>query len=57
MTRFISNLLVLAIAATLILLAVESQSILQWFGYGFGVLLFVAVAVNWSRDSKSKRTP
>lgn len=53
MTRFISNLLVLGIAATLILMAVESESILQWFGYSFGALLFIAVTVNWSRASKN----
>jgi hypothetical protein len=53
MTRFISNLLVLGIASTLILLAVESESILQWFGYSFGALLFIAVTVNWSRASKN----
>jgi hypothetical protein len=53
MAKFIANLFVLAIASTLILLAVESTSILQWFGYTFGVLLFVAVAVNWSRVSKN----
>ena len=53
MTRFISNLLTLGIAVTLILLAVESDSVLQWFGYGYGVLIFVAVVVNWSRASKN----
>lgn len=55
MTRFISNLLTLSIAVTLILLAVESDSILQWFGYGFGVLMFVAVLLNWSGAAKNRR--
>jgi hypothetical protein len=56
MTQFISNLLTLGIAVTLILLAVESDSVLQWFGYGYGVLIFVALTVNWTRADKSKRT-
>lgn len=53
MAKFIANLLVLAIAVVLILMAVESDSILQVFGYTFGGLLFVAVTVNWSRGVKS----
>jgi hypothetical protein len=53
MTRLIANILTLAIAATMILLAVESQSILQWFGYGFGGLLFIATVLNWTRGDKS----
>jgi hypothetical protein len=57
MTQFISNLLTLGIAVTLILLAVESDSVLQWFGYGYGVLIFVAALLNWNRADKSKRTP
>lgn len=56
MAKFIANLVTLGIAATLILLAVESDSVLQVFGFGFGGLLFVAVAVNWSRGSKNQRT-
>lgn len=56
MTQFISNILTLGIAVTLILLAVESDSVLQWFGYGYGVLIFVALTVNWTRGDKSNRT-
>lgn len=55
MARFIGNLLVLAMATVLILLAVESDSILQWFGYGFGVLMFIAVLVNWTGAAKNNR--
>ena len=53
MAKFIANLLVLAIAVVLILLSVESTSALQYFGYGFGGLLFIASVLNWNRASKS----
>jgi hypothetical protein len=56
MTKFIANLVTLAIAATLILLAVESNTVLQWFGYGFGGLLFVAALLNWSRADNRNGT-
>jgi len=56
LSKFIANILTLGIAVTLILLAVESDSVLQWFGYGYGVLIFVALTVNWTRGDKSKRT-
>lgn len=52
MTKFIANLITLAMASVLVLMAVESTSILKWFGYTFGGLLFVAVLLNWSRASK-----
>jgi bacteriorhodopsin len=53
MTKLIANILSLAIAVTLILLAVESDSILQWFGYGFGVMFFLASVVSWrSADNR-----
>ena len=55
MARFIANLLVLAMATVLILFAVESDSILQYFGYGFGVLMFIAVLVNWHGAAKNRR--
>lgn len=57
MITFIANLVTIAIAATLILLAIESQTVLQYFGYVFGGLLFVALLLNWNRADKSKRTP
>lgn len=57
MITFIANLVTIAIAATLILLAIESQTVLQYFGYVFGGLLFVAVGLSWNRADKSKRTP
>ena len=56
MTKFIANIVTLAIAATLILLAVESNTVLQWFGYGFGGLLFVASLLNWSRADNRNGT-
>lgn len=52
----LANFLVLAMAATFVLLAVESQTPLQFFGYFFGILLFVAVTVNWSRANKRDGT-
>lgn len=55
MTRFVANLLTLAIAVTLILMAVESQTVLQFFGYLFGVLLFIAVVINWTGAAKNRR--
>jgi hypothetical protein len=51
--KFIANLVTLAIAVTLILMAIESDSVLQVFGYFWGALLSVAVIVNWSRVSKN----
>jgi hypothetical protein len=56
MTKLIANIVTLAIAATLILLAVESNTVLQWFGYGFGGLLFVASLLNWSRANNRDGT-
>lgn len=53
MSRFIANLITLGIAVTLILLAAESNSFMKWFGYGYGVVIFVAVIVNWSRATKN----
>lgn len=55
MTRFVANLLTLAIAVTLILMAVESVTVLQFFGYFFGVLLFIAVVINWTGAAKNNR--
>jgi hypothetical protein len=53
MAKFIANLVTLAIAVTLILMAIESDSVLQVLGYFWGALLSVAVIVNWSRVSKN----
>jgi positive regulator of sigma E activity len=53
MAKFIANLVTLAIAVTLILMAIESDSVLQVFGYFWGALLGVAVIVNWSRVYKN----
>ena len=43
MTNTIAYILTVAMSVTLILLAVESETVLQWFGYLFGAILAAAV--------------
>ena len=56
MSKVIANILSIGMAVVLILLAVESDTILKWFGYGYGVLMFVAVTLSWIGATKSRRS-
>ena len=53
MSKFIANLLVLAMAVTFALMAMRLDGALAFFGWFWAVLLFIATAVNWSRASKN----
>jgi hypothetical protein len=53
MSKFIANLMVLAMATTFVLMAMRLDGVLQFFGYFWGALMGIAVAVNWSRVSKN----
>ena len=53
MSKFIANLLVLAMAVTFALMAMRVGGVLAFFGWFWAVILFIAVTVNWSRASKN----
>ena len=53
MSKFIANLLVLGMAVTFVLMAMRLDGPLAFFGWFWGILLFIAVTVNWSRVSKN----
>jgi hypothetical protein len=50
--KHIGKVLILLMAATYIWLAQTADGFVQFLGYLWGILLFVSLALNWTRASK-----
>ena len=50
--KLVSNLLVLAMAATFALLALQAEPVTQVLGFVFSAFLFIAVIAGWNRADK-----
>jgi hypothetical protein len=50
--KLVSNVLVLTMAVTFALLALQAEPVTQVLGFVFSALLFIAVVVGWNRADK-----
>jgi hypothetical protein len=50
--NLVSNVLVLAMAVTFALLALQAEPVTQILGFTFSAFLFIAAVVGWNRADK-----